>query len=355
MSKLREILAGAALLTFIFGLVGGMHHKLPLLRSGDEEQGEEWRAAQPPTFSITRAEWSADERLAVTLARGSILGSPVVVHDLRSQAAPWPIDLGGENVGTLALSPDGRHLLVGMSNGTAIWISLESSEQIILWQTSNGEPAISAAKISRDGGLAIVATTEGDIIICDTTGRHAPQIWKGHVGNINAIDLSGDKQRLLTMGMDGSAVVWDLNDRRELARLGQGVPLLGGAFIAGGREVILLGSLNAPVRKINIETGRTVWESEANPHGWLSLSLSADGTMLAAADFDKKITLWEARTGVKRRELIGHTKAVPHMRFSSDGRKLLSAGYDGTVLVWDTITGRVASHIDCDWMADTAL
>jgi len=80
----------------------------------------------------------------------------------------------------------------------------------------------------------------------------------------------------------------------------------------------------------------------ASPNG---LALSADGSLAAAADNDRQISIWATERGVLLRKFSSITKSDPRsangtlMTFSNDG-KLLAVGIDGIVRVWRVTDGK---------------
>ena len=82
-----------------------------------------------------------------------------------------------------------------------------------------------------------------------------------------------------------------------------------------------------------------------------SLSFSPDSSLLANANQQRKIDLWDVNTGEIRKTLAGHTGAVYSAAFSPDGQTLASGSKDGTVRLWDVNTGE--SKITIEPPADT--
>ena len=70
--------------------------------------------------------------------------------------------------------------------------------------------------------------------------------------------------------------------------------------------------------------------------GIRAIAFSPDRRILASADFDGAIQLWD--THARRRlgtPLLGHTNGVWSVAFSPDGNTLASASHDGTVRLWN--------------------
>lgn len=66
-----------------------------------------------------------------------------------------------------------------------------------------------------------------------------------------------------------------------------------------------------------------------------TIAYSPDGRYLAVGGYDETIKVWEVATGRQPRLLRGHRGHVNALAFSPDGRFLASGGQDGTVRLWD--------------------
>jgi WD40 repeat protein len=69
------------------------------------------------------------------------------------------------------------------------------------------------------------------------------------------------------------------------------------------------------------------------------IALSPSEDILASADIEGGITLWDARTYRQLRHIRAHSRAVWGLAFSHDGASLASASADGTVRIWAVPTG----------------
>ncbi len=64
------------------------------------------------------------------------------------------------------------------------------------------------------------------------------------------------------------------------------------------------------------------------------IAFSPDGRYFASASFDRKVKVWDGRTGNFVATLNGHVASVYQVCWSADSRLLVSASKDGTVKVW---------------------
>jgi len=72
------------------------------------------------------------------------------------------------------------------------------------------------------------------------------------------------------------------------------------------------------------------------------IAFSPDGRYFASASFDKKVKIWNGKSGDFLATLTGHVGAVYQVAWSSDSRFLVSASKDSTAKLWEMPNGKKA-------------
>jgi WD40 repeat protein len=135
-----------------------------------------------------------------------------------------------------------------------------------------------------------------------------PMSWAGHVSYVSGLVLAGKQP--VSAGSDRKMAWWDAATRR-------------------------------PVRAVE------------NAHGkWIrQLAVSPDGKTIASAGDDMVCRLWDAEAGKVIHELRGHPEKTRHhfrsklfaCTFSADGRLLATADQEGRIVVWEAGSGKRAA------------
>jgi WD40 repeat protein len=99
----------------------------------------------------------------------------------------------------------------------------------------------------------------------------------------------------------------------------------------------------------NATTGQRLQEFEvlsSTDSAVLSLAFSPDGCLIATSGLDGSLAIWDTAKGVLKLKLSGHSGPVTCVRFNPAGRTLASAGFDGTIRIWDVNNGQTVRTIE---------
>ena len=152
-----------------------------------------------------------------------------------------------------------------------------------------------------------------------------------------------DERTLVAAGQGDRAWigVYDLDDgslAREI-RLAEGRSINNVSLSADGSILAAFGHLGElSLWDTRAWTLRSVLD--ARLHGWHGAAFAPAGAELAAYGTEG-VQLWDAETGAFRVELSAGQKDVADVAWSPDGRRLAAASWDGSVSVWDVASAEL--------------
>ena len=337
-------------------LHGGWLARLPLIR---------------PTARMPEVVLQCGHTSGVTSVAFSPDGRRILTGSVDNTAILWDTETGRQirafeghtnSVGSVAFSPDGERILTGSGDGTAILWDTETGRKIRTFEGYTGW--ISSVAFSPDGRRILTGSWDRTAILLDTeTGR---QIWafEGHTAFVTSVAFSPDGRRILTGSEDRTAILWDTETGRKIRVFeGHTNSVRSVAFSPDSRR-ILTGVQLDPLKNNrtilwDTETGRQIRAFGGHTSSVTSVAFSPDGRRIltgAGGEIflvrdtetgrkkevfgDKTAILWDTETGRKIRVFEGHTDAISSVAFSPDGRRILTGSGDRTAILWDTETGR---------------
>ncbi len=157
----------------------------------------------------------------------------------------------------------------------------------------------------------------------------------GHESWVTSVAFAPDGLHLLSGGLDGNVLLWDLqkNDVQHRLPGHDHARVRSVAFDPDGKQALSCADkLILLWNPANGKLSRTLDKSHTETIS--AAVFSPDGSRIASAGWDAHVCVRDLRTGIGRL-LKGHAGEVHCIAWSADGQRLLSGGHDGTVRLWD--------------------
>ncbi len=249
-------------------------------------------------------------------------------------------------VQSVAFSPDGQFVATTSDDGTAR-----------LWETRTGKhlncfeghaAKIRAVAYAPDGKCIGTAGDDGTVRLWQTATGKQTFVFRGHKGKVHQLTYCQAGSILASAGADGMIRLWEPATGKEVRRISSedGVSAFvaspsGPELVVGHLETILIldSRDGEEVLRISAEADSLLLSDKFSS----AVAYSPDGRMLAVANVQHSIGVYEAASGQLVRKLQ-LTRPGPEKACSvafAGGGKLLAAGTpEGTLIVWDLATGR---------------
>lgn len=206
----------------------------------------------------------------------------------------------------------------------------------ISWNTYSMPPPDHGLRLSADERLALTVAEDHTVRLFDVRSGRTRCTLYGHDDRVNSVDISADGRRAVSAAVDGTVRFWDLmtDDCLKIVKVTRWKD---GNGARRQREQ----------EKAEKREGRIVhWSRAASVSPMLNsayspVRISADGSVVAWAEADGRIQIWDFTRGKRRAILAGHSGARL-LELSAGGNLALTcfSGHLGAIRLWDLRTGR---------------
>jgi RNA polymerase sigma factor (sigma-70 family) len=272
-------------------------------------------------------------------------------------------------IATLVFAPDGKMLALGRDDGSVeVWDvpARKLSRRILEACLPIGPTRFFALGstttrtdlgFSPDGKTLAVGASRSSLRQFDVaTGKEVGPEVVGHRSAVRSLGVSADGKTMITHARGDSVRFWDAASGKERRHVPAAGATLSAALSADGT---LLAAADKMGRVVLYETatGKAERTMKGRPVGPVisALAFSADGKVLAAREsMTRAVQLWDVATGKERPPLsdpgnsgpvysplpiTGRRVITPEMAFSPGGQFVAAAAAKDQLALWDAATG----------------
>jgi WD40 repeat protein len=230
-------------------------------------------------------------------------------------------------ISSVAFSPDGKYVLTGSGDHTAIRRDLDGNNALVL---AGHTGAVSSVAFEPKNKWMLTASHDFTAKLWDANGN--PTVtFQGHTGVVSSAVFSRDGQFVLTASRDSTARLWDIKGNLKQIFKGHSHWVSAAFFLSDGKTVLTT-SLDKSVR---------LWDMKGNPKNTFgqyaesvnAMALWPAGQLALTGSDDQTARLWSI-SGEPKGVFTGHTGYVAAVAFSPDGQFVLTGSEDQTARLW---------------------
>ena len=216
--------------------------------------------------------------------------------------------------------------------------------KIAVWK--NGSPVPERTFEGHTAPIVSLAVSPGGNVIASASWDRSIRLWplnggeprtlNGHDQNVNGVAFSRDGKFLVSAAYDATVRIWPLEGGGAPVVVTVPTPLNGVALAPDGE--IVVGGANGRVYFIGPD-GEKRGDIEVAEMPIISVAVSPDGTLVAAAGIRGSVGVIERKDRKLARTLVGPGLPVWSVAFFADNKTLLTGGTDRMVRRWDAQSG----------------
>lgn len=228
------------------------------------------------------------------------------------------------------------------------------SEDDHLLLCAKNAASVQGCWILPDDHTVFISVEDGTLRTFDLETGQLEGVLTGHTDNISFVDITADGNMAASASRDGTARVWDLEDRKEIALFENAYPNLTNIswpavrLHPDGDRLVTYGPLypgTIPTRVWSVETGKLVFQVPS--YGEVKdLSWSPDGSILGTAHENGTVRFWDASSGSPVGQPMRHQSPVHSLAFEASGRRVATgARNDTSVRLWAVPSGEPLTEL----------
>jgi hypothetical protein len=211
------------------------------------------------------------------------------------------------------------------------------------WSYTARTGAVTAMATSPWAPLVAIASPK-QVLLYNTQTLQLAGTFSFEEGVVEVLNFSRNGSLLLAgggrAGATGKVVVWSIDSGERIIEVGDEFDSVLGADISSDHSLIALGSAGKVIRVYSTASGELEYEIPKKHTEWIyCVAFSPDGVLLATADRNGGLFIWEAENGREYLKLGGHGGAITGLSWRNDSNILGSCSEDGSIKLWEMENG----------------
>jgi WD40 repeat protein len=336
----RRLLGLAIGALVLIAILGAIAVYALVQRSDARSQAHRARGRELAAKALTSAPVDPEQAVRDAVEATRYERSPAVANVLRATLLGMRVKAvlpaGGKPVGDVDFSPDGKRLVVAGGDGLAR--IYRASDGKHLRDLRHGSP-LSAAVFSPDGTKIATAGEDSAARLWDAKSGVLLHVLR-HGGPVTSATFSRDGRLLATTSDDKTARIWDVSSGRQLRRLEHPGGVRSASFSGDGKLLVTClvpAAFDRTARVWDVASG-TLLHRLQQPDRMTVARFEPTGPLVVTAGVGHVARVWDARSGLQVRQLVGHSSGITDAEFSASDRQIVTASTDESARVWDTGT-----------------
>lgn len=216
-----------------------------------------------------------------------------------------------------------------------------SKQRLVLRGHTRG---VYGTAFSPDGTRISTAGKDGTIKIWDAQTGNLIRTLEGHRDEVVVAIFHPNGHWLASSSRDHSVRLWEVKTGAEIWTFpgDQGLP--NGIDFSPDGSQLAIAMWDGRIVVLSVFTGKPVLVINSRPFIFWT-TYNPDGRMIAAADIQGMVQLFDANTGVELERLDSSSYSQCFLAFSPDGGQLAVTSMDGWIKVWDLATREIRLQI----------
>lgn len=174
-------------------------------------------------------------------------------------------------------------------------------------------------------------------VVFDNDSEQVVATLKGHTKKVTSVVYHPTQDIAITGSYDSTIRVWDANNGNCSAIIKTHKEAVTGLSLHALGDYVLSSSVDRHWAFSDINTGKTFCRVTDNQvdSALTCTQFHPDGLILGTGHDDSQIKIWDLKTGQNVANFPGHSGSVTTMSFSENGYYLATGADDSTVKLWD--------------------